>query len=625
MNDSPTTSATVRHAYTAHYYLEDCGGYETYRAHGGKRLDPRLDCMARLAGYHRGRGSPRLLDLGCGRGEIARHFAALGYRVDAIDYSPDALRLAEDCFAGEPKLRRRVRLKCASVIDPRAYRGRYDIVLASDLIEHLAPTEVAQLYALIRRHLKRDGVFIAHTFPNLWYYRYGYPRRRRCAALQGEDLPAEPRSHYELQMHINEQSPRIMLGQLRAAFEEVLLWAGDHQEPAGSLKRPFGKNGWRDAPSLFAIAARHAIDPRRVVAVLQEPTAPPEPSAVAANPPDATAPTRAQRLVRRLRRLPFLRPLLDGLYAFIRLPFLHQEVQSLRAALENQREQAPAARQPLQARGDVLQPPPDLGTWYQDFENHFRGSPQVIRERLQVYLPELDASPVSVQAPLLDLGCGRGDWLALLRDAGYPARGVDTNPAALAQARQQGLEVEQADVIDCLNAQPLGSLGAVSALHLVEHLPFEHLLRLLDAAWRALVPDGLLIIETPNPENLSVGACHFHTDPTHHHPLVPAVLEFTVAHRGFTGTRILRLNPDLPEHCLSGADALTMRLNAYLHGPRDYAVLAHQSRLNTGSPAYRFPLAGLADGLNDNGRVILDQLDSEFLKSPDQEDRPMPA
>jgi SAM-dependent methyltransferase len=611
MSDNHTTSAAVRHAYTAEYYLEDCGGYETYQAHGGKRLDPRLDCMARLAGYHGGRGSLRLLDLGCGRGEIARHFAGLGYRVDAIDYSPDALRLADACFAGEPRLRRRVKLRCASVTDPRAYRGRYDIVLASDLIEHLAPTEVAHIYALIRRHLKRDGIFIAHTFPNLWYYRYGYPRRRRCAAHQGEDLPAEPRSPYERQMHINEQSPRIMLGQLRAAFEEVLLWAGDHQEPAGSLERPFGKNDWRDAPSLFAIAARQAIDPRRVVAVLQEPTATLEPHAVAANPLDATtapAPTSAQRLVRRLRRLPFLRPLLDGLYAFIRLTSLHEEVQSLRAALENQREPVQADRQPFQAPVDVLQPPPDLGTWYQDFENHFRGSSQVIRERLQVYLPYLDASPVSVQAPLLDLGCGRGDWLALLRDVGYPARGVDTNPAALAQARQQGLEVEQADVIDCLNAQPPSSLGAVSALHLVEHLPFEHLLRLLDAALRALVPDGLLIIETPNPENLSVGACHFHTDPTHHHPLVPAVLEFTVAHRGFAGSRILRLNPDLPEHCLPGTDALTMRLNATLHGPRDYAVVACKAATHSDSSAYRFPLASRAERLTDSGHVVLEQL-----------------
>nr|WP_280818771.1 class I SAM-dependent methyltransferase [Thiorhodococcus minor] len=266
------TSEAIRDAYSAHYYLEDCGGYETYRAHGGKILDPRLDCMARLAGLLDDKASLRVLDLGCGRGELARYFAALGHAVDAIDYSPEALRLAGACFAGEPELRRRAVLQCASVTDPGVYRGPYDLVLASDLIEHLAPEELDQLYRLIHQHLAADGVFIAHTFPNLWYYRYAYPRQRRLAAQEGRPpLPAEPRSPYELQMHINEQSPTQMRRQLGAVFPHVLLWAGDHEEPTGSLARRFGKSDWREARSLFAIASHRPVDPAGVIQALQRP------------------------------------------------------------------------------------------------------------------------------------------------------------------------------------------------------------------------------------------------------------------------------------------------------------------------------------------------------------------
>ncbi|EGV27858.1 Methyltransferase type 11 [Thiorhodococcus drewsii AZ1] len=611
-DDLDRTSASVRHAYTAHYYLEDCGGYETYREHGGKQLDLRLDCMARLAAYRDGQPPLRLLDLGCGRGELARYFAAFGHHVDAIDYSADALRLAEDCFAGEPELRRRVRLECASVTDPQAYRGLYDIVLASDLIEHLAPSELEQLYTLIRRHLAPDGVFILHTFPNLWYYRYDYPWRRRQAALDGEDLPVEPRTPYELQMHINEQSPRVLRRQLRSAFEDVLLWAGDHLEPAGSLARPLGKDGWRSARSLFAIAGRRSIDADRVVEVLKVPApiaefgaAAPDSPAQESSAAEVETPVcldrfaRAQtsnpvflRLLGALRRIAPLRAILDYLNALAKLADIPHSLVALGVSQSERQAAAEARIARLEAaivaasapssagQGDGISGGStggqDLTAWYQDFENHFRGAPSVIRERLQVYLPLLAESPLSSETPLLDLGCGRGDWLALLRDAGYPARGVDTNSAALEQARAEGLTVEQRDVGTCLAGLPPSSLGAISAMHLIEHLPFAQTLSLLDASLRALVPGGLLILETPNPENLSVGACHFYTDPTHLRPLVPAVLEFAAVRCGFVEVRLMRLSPDRPENQVPGDDPLTSRYNAMLHGPRDYALVARK-------------------------------------------------
>ncbi|MBB1074783.1 methyltransferase domain-containing protein [Rhodoferax sp. 4810] len=580
-------SENIRDAYTAHYYLEDCGGFEVYCASGGKELDPRLDCMARLANYHQRSHQLRILDLGCGRGEMAHFFAARGDRVDAVDYSAAALELAAACFKDEPQLLKRVRFHCASVTNPKVYRGRYDIVLASDLIEHLAVSEVEQLYKLIRRHLKHDGIFIAHTFPNLWYYRYGYPRRRRHAALNGCDLPIQPRSAYEQQMHINEQSPRVLKRQLQQAFPHVLLWAGDHQTPAGSLARSFGKSGWRDAPSLFAIAARQPIDATKVIAVLNglpdsQIITPPMPAMTFIS-------AYLRRLLATLRQLPVLSSLVAYLHALWRLPQIHHgliashtahttRLTALEAELTQLRQQVKTVTEQLAAvsltHDNNTTADQRWASWYQSFENHFRGSSEVIQQRLAVYLPYLMASPINEQTPLLDIGCGRGDWLALLKNHGYAARGIDSNADAIALAQQRGLIVTQAEMMVVLNQQPAQSLGAMTALHVVEHLPFVQVLQLLDEMRRVLIPGGLVIIETPNPENLTVGACHFYTDPTHQRPIVPAVLEFALKQAGFIDVQILHLNPDLPEHHLPGDDLLTQQFNRYLHGARDYAVVA---------------------------------------------------
>ncbi|MCG5534670.1 methyltransferase domain-containing protein [Ectothiorhodospira mobilis] len=570
------TSAELRHAYTRDYFLGDCGGFETYLHSGGKALDPRLDCMARLARIRPPRPGMRVLDLGCGRGEMVRHFAALGCQVDAVDYAPDAIRLAEACFRDEPHLRDRVHLICASVTEASAWRGGYDLVLASDVIEHLAPEELDRLYALVARHLQPDGRFLIHTFPNHWYYRFGHPIRRRRAAREGQHLPEEPRSEYERKMHINEQTPPGLRRQLGRYFPHVLLWAGDHQTPQGSLARRFGLADWREAPSLFAVAGHESTAPGEILAALDAPAprADPEPpTPVTPVPPAAVG--RLRRGVHRLRRHPRLRAVIDRLHALYRLP---HHVHTLKTLQEEQarlgRRLDALAAEPAGQGG--AGGPGRLEAWYQDFEDHFRGPPQVIRDRLRVYLPHLEGVPIGPETPLLDLGCGRGDWLSLLAQHGHPAEGVDLNPQALEQARAQGCRVRQAPVLERLAALETGSHGAITAFHLVEHLPFEAVLQLIDEAWRVLLPGGLLILETPNPENLAVGACHFHTDPTHRHPLIPAVLEFTLARAGFASVHILRLNPDLPEHHLSGRGDATAHLNRLLHGPRDYAVLGRK-------------------------------------------------
>jgi O-antigen chain-terminating methyltransferase len=100
------------------------------------------------------------------------------------------------------------------------------------------------------------------------------------------------------------------------------------------------------------------------------------------------------------------------------------------------------------------------------------------------------------------------------------------------------------------------------------------LIALFDAALRALRADGMVIFETPNPENISVGACSFYYDPTHRHPIAPAVAEFIARQRGFARTAILRLNPLPDSRLIPENTEVAHRFNSTFYGPQDYAVIA---------------------------------------------------
>ena len=144
---------------------------------------------------------------------------------------------------------------------------------------------------------------------------------------------------------------------------------------------------------------------------------------------------------------------------------------------------------------------------------------------------------------VLDLGPGRGEWLAVLAEVGVPAVGVDDNAAMVEHLRGRGLDVVLGDAAAHLAAVPDGSLDAVTAFHVVEHLDLEALLTLLAQSRRVLRPGGLLVLETPNPANLVMGACNFYLDPTHRSPVPPARLRFLAAASGFTGIRTWELHP----------------------------------------------------------------------------------
>ena len=210
---------------------------------------------------------------------------------------------------------------------------------------------------------------------------------------------------------------------------------------------------------------------------------------------------------------------------------------------------------------------------YLALEESFRGSTEEIKERLKVYLPLVEQAHIeSDTQPLLDIGCGRGEWLELLREANVPAVGVDSNRVLVAQGRSRGLSITEADVLAHLRKLPDESLGTLTGFHIIEHLPLEELLGLLDETVRVVRAGGPVIFETPNPENVLVGSCNFYFDPTHRNPLPAPVMKFLLESRGFTRVQILRLNPSDAEPVAGDTD-LVKRFNQYFYGPMDYAVV----------------------------------------------------
>lgn len=198
-------------------------------------------------------------------------------------------------------------------------------------------------------------------------------------------------------------------------------------------------------------------------------------------------------------------------------------------------------RRPATPVSDTVAPQPRAAALpdYFAFESRLRGSTDEIRKRQRPYVERLRNA-----APVLDLGCGRGELLALLRDAGVEARGVDANADMVAFARAEGLDVEQATAHEALEASEDGSFGAVAALQLLEHLPPPDLVSLLVLAHAKLRPGGLLIAETIDPSSVAA-LRNYYADLTHAQPLVPETLELLVRGAGFGEAETIHLNDGL--------------------------------------------------------------------------------
>ncbi|WP_461369764.1 methyltransferase domain-containing protein [Candidatus Darwinibacter acetoxidans] len=218
-----------------------------------------------------------------------------------------------------------------------------------------------------------------------------------------------------------------------------------------------------------------------------------------------------------------------------------------------------------------------LDSLYEAFEEQYRGTRADIKQRLAVYLDRMKlAGAGRPEAPIVDIGCGRGEWLELMKENGLSAYGIDVNCMMVARTVSLGLDARNADLIEHLRSLADQSRSAVTAFHIIEHLPFSVLINFIDEALRVLQSGGILILETPNPENMRVGATTFYFDPTHRNPIAPDPLRSIVEHRGFCETEILRLHPAPAEERLKTKGWDFDHLNQLLFGPRDFAILARR-------------------------------------------------
>jgi O-antigen chain-terminating methyltransferase len=215
-----------------------------------------------------------------------------------------------------------------------------------------------------------------------------------------------------------------------------------------------------------------------------------------------------------------------------------------------------------------------VDAYYLAFEEANRGTQAEIATKLSVYLAPISRIPESLRAlPMLDIGCGRGEWIELLMQQGFEARGIDQSPQMVQLCRSKGLKVEVADALAWLASQPDQSHALISGFHIVEHLPFAVLFQIMEHAWRVLAPGGLLIFETPNPENALVGSHTFYHDPTHRNPMTPTAMNFMLAYHGFENIQTLRLHPYPASDRVQESSLTAERLNGHLYGPQDFAVV----------------------------------------------------
>ena len=272
--------------------------------------------------------------------------------------------------------------------------------------------------------------------------------------------------------------------------------------------------------------------------------------------------------------------------------------------LANERAMATArALDRLQAPDSRLQETPGTGgrpesgarslePVYVGFEDRFRGTEDTIRARVADYVPLFR----NAAAPVLDVGCGRGELLSLLKDAGIPARGIDTNAEMVALCRERGLEAEQADALTYLQALPDQSLGGLTAIQVVEHLRPGYLARFLETAFHKLQPGAPIVLETINPACWMAFFETYMRDLTHAQPIHADTLKFLVQASGFSSVDVQYRSPateedrldrvggdEIPSHAppalreaIAAINAHADKLNARLFSYMDYAVVARR-------------------------------------------------
>ena len=207
---------------------------------------------------------------------------------------------------------------------------------------------------------------------------------------------------------------------------------------------------------------------------------------------------------------------------------------------------------------------------YAEFENGIRGSEADVRAKLRSHVDRFRFAPV------VDLGCGRGELLEELRRASVPSYGVDSNKVMVAGARAKGLRVLHEDLFDHLERLESASLGGIAATHVIEHLTPPAVRHLLNEARRVLAPGGRIVLETPNVTSLWAHVQNWSRDPTHRWAPHPDTLAFMVDRAGLRVVSTLYTSPVPDEDRLKAADPDAERLNELLYGPQELVLIAEK-------------------------------------------------
>jgi O-antigen chain-terminating methyltransferase len=246
---------------------------------------------------------------------------------------------------------------------------------------------------------------------------------------------------------------------------------------------------------------------------------------------------------------------------------IYIELRLIRQRSLMQQPSAPAEAVPQPIAAATAPPIPNFD--YGRFAERFRGSEDYVRRNLEFYKPFFQEC-----SNVLDIGCGRGEFLETMRDLGVSARGIDLGEESVEQCRQKGLAAEHADLFAYLPAQPDAEFDGIMSSQVVEHLAPEMLPQMVRLCAQKLRRGGLLIIETPNPECLAIFATHFYLDPTHTRPVPHQLMAFYMEEAGLAPFGVHRLSPaiesmpelaELPEH-----------FREKFFGCLDYAIVARK-------------------------------------------------
>ncbi len=202
------------------------------------------------------------------------------------------------------------------------------------------------------------------------------------------------------------------------------------------------------------------------------------------------------------------------------------------------RQRGPQTAQPAAAAPPPAQTEPEFDFDYARFAERFRGSEEYVRKNQEIYAQWFEG-----RRNVLDIGCGRGELLDVLRSAGVGACGIDLSEESVAQCRSRGLEAERADLFEYLGNQADGEFDGIVSSQVVEHIAPARLAPMIRLCAAKLRRGGILAIETPNPECLAIFATHFYLDPTHTRPVPAPLLSFYMEEAGFGGVEIRRLSP----------------------------------------------------------------------------------